>query len=410
MTKQERQGWMIVASLFVTLLIVFGGGYNTFGVFFTPLLNQFGWSRAQLSTLQSALAISAGFAAPLIGWLLDRVEARIVIAIGAALAGLAYLGASQATSYVPMLVCYALLGLGVGGATLLPCSLVVANWFKANRGLALGVTFAGTSIGGMLMTLVANYAIAFGGWRAGYIALAVPMIIVVIPLALFVVRTRPANPEQLTVSQQADLLPGLELRAAVRTRSFWMLAIVQFVFAFAAAGTGAHLIAYLIGLGYTASAGALVVSLVFLFTSFGKLVMGRAADRVSGRATLAINFLGAAVGISVLLGVTNAPMIVLFVLIFGFTLGGPLVLVPVVMAESLGLKRFGTLAGVTVVLNTVGGAVGPIAAGRIFDLTGSYTIAFEVFVGALLIGVVASMLCLPLHAEESRLERALASA
>ncbi|MGH7864498.1 MAG: MFS transporter, partial [Candidatus Binataceae bacterium] len=152
MTQQERQGWTIVASLFVTLLLVFGGGYNTFGVFFTPLLNQFGWSRAQLSTLPSALAISAGFAAPLIGWLLDRVEARIVIAIGAALAGVAYLGASQANSYLPMLACYALLGLGVGGATLLPCSLVVANWFKSNRGLALGVTFAGTSIGGMLMT------------------------------------------------------------------------------------------------------------------------------------------------------------------------------------------------------------------------------------------------------------------
>jgi MFS family permease len=85
MTQRERQGWLIVASLWVTLFIIFGGGFLTAGVFFTPLLRQFGWGRAQLSTLQGSLAISAGISAPLIGWLLDRVEARIVMVVGAVL-------------------------------------------------------------------------------------------------------------------------------------------------------------------------------------------------------------------------------------------------------------------------------------------------------------------------------------
>ncbi len=71
MTQRERQGWLIVARLWVTLFIIFGGGYLTAGVFFTPLLKQFGWGRAQLSTLQGSLAISAGVSAPLVGWLLD---------------------------------------------------------------------------------------------------------------------------------------------------------------------------------------------------------------------------------------------------------------------------------------------------------------------------------------------------
>src|SRR6266404_8058334 len=75
MTQRERQGWLIVASLWVTLFIIFGGGYLTAGVFFTPLLKQFGWGRAQLSTLQGSLAISAGVSAPLIGWLLDKALA-----------------------------------------------------------------------------------------------------------------------------------------------------------------------------------------------------------------------------------------------------------------------------------------------------------------------------------------------
>ena len=108
----------------MTLFIIFGGGYLTAGVFFTPLLKQFGWGRAQLSTLQGTLAISAGISAPLIGWLLDKVEARIVMAVGAVLAGVAYLLASQVHSFTPMLGAYLLLGVGICAATLLPLSLI----------------------------------------------------------------------------------------------------------------------------------------------------------------------------------------------------------------------------------------------------------------------------------------------
>src|SRR3989442_4446528 len=87
MTAQERQGWLVVGSLFVTLFLVFGSGYNTAGVFVIPLVNQFGWSRAQVSLLQTALALSAGLLVPLVGWLLRRPEARLLIAAGAPAAG-----------------------------------------------------------------------------------------------------------------------------------------------------------------------------------------------------------------------------------------------------------------------------------------------------------------------------------
>src|SRR5438445_11372835 len=99
MTKQERQSWFVVASLFVTLFLIFGSGYNTAGVFFAPLLKHFGWTRARVSILQTALALSAGFSVPLIGWLLDRIEARIVMATGAAAAGIGFLLASSANSF-----------------------------------------------------------------------------------------------------------------------------------------------------------------------------------------------------------------------------------------------------------------------------------------------------------------------
>jgi sugar phosphate permease len=172
MTHRERQGWIIVASLFVTLLLVWGSGYNTGGLFFPHLLKNFGWKRAQLSTLQgAALPLSAGLSAPLIGWLLDRVEARIVMVGGVLMTACSFLIASRVDSFGPLFAAYMLLGVGIGASTLLPCSLVIANWFGARRGLAMGLTFAGNSLGGALMTMVGNFAIVHGGWRAGYVTL-----------------------------------------------------------------------------------------------------------------------------------------------------------------------------------------------------------------------------------------------
>ena len=122
MTQRERQGWIIVASLFVTLVFVFGSGYNTGGLFFPHLLKHFGWKRAQLSTLQgAALPLSAGLSAPLIGWLLDRVEARIVMVAGAIMTGVSFLIASRVDSFGPLFGAYVLLGVGIGASTLLPC-------------------------------------------------------------------------------------------------------------------------------------------------------------------------------------------------------------------------------------------------------------------------------------------------
>ncbi len=403
MTHRERQGWIIVASLFVTLLLVFGSGYSTGGLFFPHLLKYFGWKRAQLSTLQgAALPLSAGLSAPLIGWLLDRVEARIVMVGGVVMTACSFLIASRVDSFGPLFVTYMLLGVGIGASTLLPCSLVIANWFGARRGLAMGLTFAGTSLGGALMTMVGNLAIAHGGWRAGYVTLAIPMFVIVIPLVIIVVRTRPSEAEGVSVSQASDALPGVEMREAIRTRSFWMISAVHFFFAAVAAGAVLHLITYLTELGYTPSFAAGMMSLVFVFATFGKLGMGLFADRVSARIALTVNFIAACAGMVLIFGAARTALLIPFVLIFGLSLGAPLVLAPMLVAESLGLKRFGSISGIAGLFGTIGAFVGPVGAGEIYDLSGSYTTAFEVFVVMCLVGAAATFSCRSLESEQSR--------
>jgi MFS family permease len=411
MTARERHGWILVASLFVTLFLIFGSGYNTTSLFFPQLLKHFGWSHTRTASLTSALALSAGLSGPLIGILLDRLEARIVMIVGIVMTAAAFVIASRADSFPMMMAAYLLLGIGIAAATLLPAALIVANWFGARRGIAMGLTFAGTSLGGAVMTQVGNFAILdLGGWRAAYLTLAAPMLLIALPLVVLQVRSRPPEATKENFQASSDALPGLELGQAFRTRSFWMVSAAQFLFACSAAGAGLHLIHHLINLGYSQTAAARAMGLVFVCASIGKLGMGLFSDRVSARIALTVNFIGAAFGIALVFAAANRVMLALFVLVFGLTLGAPLVLIPLLQAESMGLKRFGSIGGIAGIFNTLGAAVGPFGAGLVFDLSGGYYAAFDTFVVMNILGAIATLACLNLASEEARLARRIRTA
>jgi sugar phosphate permease len=421
MTQQERRGWLTVASLFTVLLLIFGSGYNTVGIFVPALLRAFPhWSRAEVALLPSVLALSAGVSVLPIGWLLDRVEARLVMVFGAIASGSAFLIASRAGSLFPMMAAYLLLGVGITAATVLPASLVLANWFDARRGLAMGVAISGTTVGGMIMTLVANSVILRLGWRMAYVGLGVPMIVVVVPLVVLSVRNRPPEMvntsgtkwseqtslrgahQELSVAQSVERLEGFETLEALSDRSFWMLVIANLCFGFAAAGTVAHMVAYLEGVGYKPGSAALAMSLFFGCAAFGKVAMGHLADRISARLALAADFAATAVAFVMVFGAAHLVVLGVFAVVFGVAAAAPLVLLPLLVAESLGLRRYGVLGGLTGFAGTIGATVGPVVAGRIFDLTGSYSGAFELFILLDIIGAVAAFGCRPYARRSSR--------
>jgi MFS family permease len=410
MTQQERQGWFIVGSLFVTFLIVFGGGYDTVPVFIPTLVKSLGWSRAEVSLLPSALAFSAGASVLIVGWLLDRIEARIIMIAGAAMAGTSFLIASQAHSLSTMIAAYMLMGVAISAGTVIPGSFVIANWFVKRRGLAMGISNSGTTMGGMLMSLLASWVMLHWGWRAAFITLGVPMLVIAIPLVLIMVRSRPPGAVTMTVAEAAEQLEGFETAEAFRTRSFWLIIIAQFCFAAAATGTVIHMVAYLIEIGYKAGTAALVMSLMFGIATIGKITMGFLADRLTARTTLVLNFSVQTLVLVLALEANHLVVIGIFMLVFGLTFAAPLTLLPLLVAESLGLRRYGSLSGITSVSQTVGAMIGPIIAGRIFDVTHSYTAAFELMMVVNLLGAIVTFSCAPYERERSRMVTAAAAA
>ena len=286
-------------------------------------------------------------------------------------------------------------------ATLLPVSLVIANWFREKRGIAMGVAIAGISAGGMVMVQVAAAAIRADGWRAGYVALALPILLIAMPLTVVVLRTRPPDDSSGSVIKQPDAgvlsyspeLEGFSIGEAIRKRSFWLIGAATFLFAFTVYGILTQLVVYLIGIGYQPSTAAVVLGLMLGFNAAGKVVFGIAADRIGARLAMAVSFAIIACGIALLLCSREAFLLACFLAVYGPAWGAPLALIPLVTMESLGLKHYGSLGGILRIAEATGAVLGPLTIGRIFDLTNSYRPAFGLSTLCAIVGILATLWC-----------------
>jgi len=340
--------------------------------------------------------------------------------VGAAAYAIGLFLLSRANSFDEFFIIYILFGVSSAASTILPSSVVIANWFSERRGLAMSVAFTAISLGGAVMTIVTNYAVRLGGWRLGCVALATPVAIVAIPMILAVVRTRPpavqtvpAEPASGTADDPpatALEVPGLDMRNAFRTRSLWMLALSFLLANCIGAGVGLHFIAYLIGIGYSATFAAEMASLTLVFVALGSLLAGPLADRVGARKSLAAVYGGWSVAMLCLLSANHGPVLIVYVMVGGFVLGAPWVLGTLAVVESLGIKRLGSVLGFLGIFATAGMATGPILAGRIFDVTRSYHAAFWIFVGMSIVCAAAMMACRELEQEQARLAAPAAAA
>jgi len=396
MTQHDRQGWLVVGSVAATNFVVMGPSIGTIGIFFTPLIKQFGWSREQVSMMATAFLFAMGVVNPLVGWLLDRIPARIPMSIGAAAAGAAFLLASRVNSLGALIACYALIGLGVGASTITPGLIVAANWFSGQRGLAIGITIAGAGLGGCVLPPLVSHLIALYGWRATMVCIGVPMFVLALPLILLIIRTRP---EGAGSEEQAAAASGLELGAALRALPFWLLVAMQLGFTVAFAGAYFHMVPFLIGTGYSAQTAAFIFGAQAAVSLPGYLVLGTLADRFGAKPVLAGALVVQAVSMMLLLAIAGhyftTGLTVIFVVTYGLTVGSGTALGAVLLAEALGLRSYGALSGIIGLIATVGSAVGPVIAGHIYDTTASYSAAFELCAALMLAAAVFASLVYP---------------
>jgi MFS family permease len=398
---------VVVASLLIAMILIAGPTYGVYGVFFTPLLKEFHLTRAQVSSLSAALFLAMGLSAPITGWLLDRFDAKLVAIGGLLFSVSGFILAGKAHTLSALLIAHVLMGIGVNAACNITTPYVVANWFGARRSTALGVAFVGLAMGPMIMTVLANRLVSAVGWRGGYFVLTIPMLAIVLPIQIAFIRSRPPWETEPSSGEAAHggapargavatVVPGLEIGQALAGRSFWLIVLTNFFFAFATISLSVHIIPYLISIGFTPASAALTMGVTFGFAAPGNIFFGWLGDKVRSRVALSASLASIVVAVLLLMGASNAVALVAFVVIYGIAHQGPAFMVPLTIAESLGLKRFGSLSGLIGLITTLGGSLGPVAAGRLFDATGSYTAPLTLFVISLTLSAILPFGCVPL--------------
>jgi len=220
--------------------------------------------------------------------------------------------------------------------------------------------------------------IDWAGWRAAFIALAIPAFILM-PLVFAVVRSHPAG--HSAVANKGDSGPlelaGLEADEALRGRSFWLITFAYVSYGFASSAIVVHLVPYLVDNGVATGRAALSLSVVLGLGAICKPLFGVLADRIGARRAMGLDFILLIVGCIALTAAHHRLAMFIFLGGMGLGWGTPVVLAPLLLVESAGLKRFGTLAGVMSVFQTLGAVLGPLGAGIVYDWTGSYIAFFE---------------------------------
>ncbi len=380
--------WWIVFGSTIALTVAHAPiSLFTFGLFMKPLGAEFGWNRGQLSTAHGLASIFLAIGAPIVGLLIDRFGVRRVLIPVLFLFAANLVALSFTNSLLMFTILYSMQGgLGVGQG---PISYVksISSFFDQRRGLALGIAIAGIGVGATCVPLFASYMITHHGWRAAYIGLAGLLMIIALPSVWLFVRD-PAEAASAAPSEGIDVLPGLQVGEALRTRTFWLFAPAAFLSGTAVLGIVVHLAPLLTDHGFSPGFTAGMLSAVGLATMCGRVLSGYLLDRFFAPHVGAVFFLLPIVSLFLLVN-EQAPL--LAVILLGLASGVEIDLISYVTGRYFGLKRFGQIFGYLFAVFSLGSGFGPFVLGAAFVRFGSYDQAFIGFGVILLIAAVLIM-------------------
>jgi len=392
---------IVVVSIF--LFFIIHGLSASYGVFFKSLQDDFGCSRTMISGAHSFAFVLTGIVSILVGRLTDSIGPRIVITAGGIILGLGYVLMSQTSTTWQLYLVYGLLiGSSVSVANV-PLLTTLSRWFIGKRGLMTGIVKTGTGLGILGMPLLASHLIMSYGWRNAYLILAALALLGVIPLAQFLRRDpaqkglKPYGEDE--VNGRGSHLPGggLTLQQAVHIRQYWTVAAICFLFWYCMHVVTVHVVPHALDIGYSPVRAASIISIVGGISILGRVVIAGSSDRVGARWSLIICSLIMITALSLLYFARELWQLYLFATIYGFSHGGFAALVSPLVAELFGTRSHGALYGVITFCGTGGGAVGPLIAGRIFDVYNSYQPAFLILIIASAVALILAISLKPVE-------------
>lgn len=409
MTKRKNRSiyhWVILVCCVLTLMFAYSTRIGLAQLFATEILKETGFATSAYFLAGTISSVICIFTGPIAGKLLRGKYMRPTFFICVVGTLVSYACYGFCHSLWQFYLVGALVGIFAMGCGTIPVSVLITNWFEKNRGLMISIAMMGISIGGTVLSPLLSWLIVEFGWRYAYFILCALSLIVLVPIALFVVRRAPqdvglepyGHGEETAVSTKKKNVPASNwnatLKEARKTPILWMFAVGAFLIYFTACFMG-HMSYYLQGVGFDAAAVASYISLYSVVAIIGKLVLGRIFDRFGPKIGILFGCGTFFLFLVAFIFVQGSPMMLYFAAVmYGFGTCTATVAIPIMTTSVFGAKNYSELYGFVSAFTMTGSAIGSSAIGLVYDLTGSYIPALTVLAILTALTIVIMFACI----------------
>lgn len=400
MRTKLHYAWIIVLVTFLSFLAV-QGGRLAFGAFVEPWEKDLAMDRGTTSLISTLSFIIYGISQPIIGRLVDKFGARFIISASTLLVGISFFFITFVNHSWQLFVLYALVSIGVGGASNVAGTVLVMNWFNKKRGLALGVLEAGFGFGQMLIVPGSLLLIQLYDWRMTNLILGIFLMIIVFPVVLLFLRNQPDEkglqpvggyPEGVSMNENNKKKEHFSFSEVLRKKHFWLLILPFGVCGFTSTGLmDTHLIPYSHNHGYSTTITSAAVSILAAFNIIGILLSGIIIDRWSSRKLLAFLYFTRAISILILLYTNNPVLLLIFAALFGLVDFATVAPTQLLASQYFKQYSIGFIVGCLFLSHQVGSSLGAYLPGLTYSEYGNYNYAFYLSIIILVLAAIMNL-------------------
>jgi sugar phosphate permease len=393
--KEKRKmyyGWVIVALCFMLMGVGFVSYYGLNNQFLVIVTKDMGFSRTTFSLFNTVGGLCLLLCGPFAGGLITK-RPKLFILLGIVLIGTSFFLNAAAQSATLFFIASCMRAIGTAFSANVAVSVLVNNWFGPKKsGTALGIAMMGSSVGTFILKWICDKFILGFGWRVAYAAMGGIVLVILIPAVLFMLVDSPEEKglQKMGVLDGDIKTEGLSLKEAVKTPAFFFIVFALIALGMANGSINSHAHAYFRGLGYSQNNATTIVSLAALLAVSGKLIVGWICDKKGAMASIifACSTFMLTFASLILADKIMTPAVILYVAFFalGSALG---LLAPAYMTNKLfGNMSFGIIVGIFTLSTGLGTAIGDPITGKIFDTTGSYTLAWIIMIAVLAVSLI----------------------
>ena len=343
----------------------------SYGLLIKEFEIEFGWSRTMLSSCTSVAFLGMGVLAIISGRLSDRYGPKLVLCFTGTAIGVGFFLMSKVTAPWHLFSIFGIfVALGMGTHDVVTLS-TVARWFDQRRGIMTAVVKVGTAAGQVTIPPIAAILIISYGWKKAVMILGITASVLLVTAALNM-----NHPKKTSISIGKPSASGLSFKAVKKTREFWALCLIQLLVITILLAIPVHLAVHGIDLGMTPTKASILLSVIGASSVAGRLTVGIFFDRLGGNVAFFLCLLPLTASLFGFSYVDNHAALFFMAAIYGFGHGGFFTVISPLIADLFGMKEHGTIFGTILFAGSIGGSLGPIAVGWIFDVTGSYYHAF----------------------------------